>query len=227
MGESEGLPDASCRRLAVMGGVSLCVDDVSCLLEDDEWLNDKVIHFYLEYLRYNKFTEHIEDIEIVSPAVVQCLKVSRSREVVENMVAPLQLGRKKVVVLPLNNAKQDESGGTHWSIIVLTPRGGQFYHFDSLDMNRECAKVVAGKMQQQLRFPRPRFLHFKGVPQDNSFDCGLYVLLNAETSIRHFVEGRDANTFVPARKDDVRDMRKVILAVIRDVSEEQQEVESD
>ncbi len=222
------------KRLAVMGGVCIRVDDVSCLLEDGEWLGDKVIHFYLEYLRYHKFREHIEDVEVVSPPVVHCLRISKSREVAENMLAPLQLSRKKVVVLPVRgSAGQIASRGTHWSIIVLTPADGQFYHFDSLDRNRESAKAVANKVQHQLccgsrssngaRRSKPKFYHFRGIPRGSACDCGLYTLYNAEASIEHFLQGRDAGSFVPARKEDVRDMRKSILAIIRQVSEDQQE----
>ncbi len=215
-------------RLAVLGGVTLYMDDISCLFIDDDWLNDSVIHFYLEYLRYYKFQNHTENIEVLSPAVVQCIKVSTSQRVLANMVAPLKLPKKKVVVLPINNASGQKnsscSGETHWSVLVLTPADGHFYHFDSVGTNRGAAKTVAGKLQRQLSFPSPRLMHLGSATKDNSWDCGLFTLMNAERAISHLVQGRDGSDLTPARKQDVEKMREHVLKVVRDVSKEQQQV---
>ncbi len=216
-------------RLAVLGGVSLYMDDISCLFTDDDWLNDSVIHFYLEYLRYYKFHEHTEEIEVISPAVVQCLKISSSLRVLANMVAPLKLPNKKVVVLPINNASRQSpcNGGTHWSILLLTSVDGHFYHFDSVGTNRGSAKTVAGKLQRQLCFSNPRLMHLGSATQDNSWDCGLFALMNAERAIQHLLQGGEGSTLTPAKKSDVSKMREHVLQVIRDVSKEQQQMEDD
>ncbi len=214
-------------RLVVLGGVTLYMDDISCLFTDDDWLNNSVIHFYLEYLRYYKFHDHTEDIEVISPAVVQCLKVSTSQRVLANMVAPLKLPKKKVVVLPINNASRQNNScqeRTHWSILVLTPVDGHFYHFDSVGTNRGAAKTVAGKLQRQLVFSSPRLMHLGNANEDNFSDCGLFALMNVEKAISHLLQGRDGSELTTARKQDVDKMREHVLQVVRDVSKEQQQV---
>ncbi len=216
--------------LVEVGGVRLLSEDVSCLLREDQWLTDTAILFYLEYLRHYKYGESRDEVEAVSPSVVQHLKLCRSARDAEDMLAPLDLASKTVVLMPLNNADETAnyagSAGSHWSLLVLTPADGRFHHFDSLDMNHSCAKLVSNKVQQHLRFPSPRFLHFKGAPQDNPFDCGLFVLLNAGKALGHFLSGGQGRDFVPAQRGEAAGMREIVLVAAREVEEVEKDEEA-
>ncbi len=208
------------KKLAVLGDVSVRVNETYCL-EEREWLHDNLIEFYLEYLRHIKHRSHKESIEIVGPTVTQCIKMTDCPKTVREMIEPLKLHQKKLVLIPVNNANRADAEGSHWSLMVMIPSNGHFYHMDTLDMNKECAKTLAIKLCSQLEFQDPKFEHFIGTRQDNAVDCGLYVMVNADKAISHFSERPSREGFLPAEKTDISDMRPAILNVIKDVSEEQ------
>ncbi len=207
-------------KLAVLGDISVRVVETYCL-ESTEWLHDNLIEFYLEYLRHIKHKENRDKIEIVGPTVSQCIKVSNCSQTTEDMIGPLSLKDKSVVLIPVNNAGQGNSEGTHWSLLVMVPPTGRFYHLDTLDMNKDSAKVLAIKLSNQLDINSPKFLNSIGMRQDNAVDCGLYVLKNADKAMEHFVRTTSADDFHQARKDDIENMRRIILCAIEQVSDEQ------
>ena len=86
------------------GCVALTSEDVECL-QGREWLTDNVIEFYLEYLRQAKYKEHFDKIEIIGPCVAQLLKTINSKEDIIKELESLRLMQRKIVLIPVNNAK--------------------------------------------------------------------------------------------------------------------------
>ncbi len=208
-------------KLAVLGDISVRVNETYCL-ERPVWIHDNLLEFYLEYLRHVKHRSHKDDIEIVGPTVTQCIKLCDSAEVVSDMIEPLKLPEKKMVLIPVNNSVLPDSEGTHWSLLVLIPSEGYFYHLDTLDpVNRECAVRLAIKISKNMRLPSRTFENFNGTRQDNIVDCGLFVLLNADKAIDHFTSSPVRDSFEPAKKPDIANMRRIILHVIENISEQQ------
>ncbi len=212
------------KKLAVLGDVSVRVNETYCL-EQREWLHDNLIEFYLEYLRHVKYKEQKDKIEIVGPTVTQCIKMTACPKTVEEMIEPLRLKQKAVVLIPVNNADKANAEGSHWSLMVLTPCTGHFYHMDTLDLNKECAKTLAIKLCNILQLERPKFEHFIGTLQDNMVDCGLHVMLNADRAVGHFIDNDSREGFVPAGQDDMEGMRPVVLKAIKDVADMQEKEE--
>ncbi len=208
-------------KLAVLGDVSVRANETYCL-EEKAWLHDNLMEFYLEYLRHVKHKSQRDNIEIVGPTVTQCIKMSECSRVVSEMLDPLNLLEKKMVLIPVNNASQADSEGSHWSLLILVPSNGHFYHMDSLDFNKDSAVILAIKMSQQLKLQEKLFENFTGTRQDNAVDCGLYVLVNADKSISHFTENETKEGFQPAGKPDISNMRRTILHVIESISQQQE-----
>ncbi len=80
-------------------------------------------------------------MEIIGPTVSQHIKMSDCPQVVKNMIEHLKLLEKEVVLIRVNNASQADAEGSHWSLMIMIPSNGHFYHVDKLDMNKECAKT--------------------------------------------------------------------------------------
>jgi hypothetical protein len=73
-------------------------------------LNDRIIGFYFEYLHLNKF-DSANGVCFISPEVSQFLKLAQFEEI-PIFLEPLELERKEVILLAVNNAK-DPSGKTY------------------------------------------------------------------------------------------------------------------
>ncbi len=211
------------KKLAVLGDISLRVGETYCL-EHREWLHDNLLEFYLEYLRHIKHKEYKDVMEIVGPTVSQCIKMSDCSQVVKNMIEPLKLPEKKVVLIPVNNASQADAEGSHWSLMIMIPSNSHFYHIDTLDMNKDCATTLAIKLCSQMKFQEPKLEHYIGTRQDNAVDCGLYVLVNADKAIGHFSTNQTREGFKPAVKSDISHFRSKILRIIKAIADEQGQV---
>jgi len=205
-------------ELAVLG-MSLRVDETYCL-EGHEWLHDNLIQFYLEYLRRVKFAERKDDIEIVGPAVTQLVKMVDDPDILK----ALNLLEKMLVLIPLNDAKLANDEGTHWSLIVMTPNkeNVSFYHLDSMgDMNKDAAMRIVQRFCRSLNVCKPYLWHYDKKHQENAFDCGLFVMCNAEKAMQHFLSHTGKEGFQPATQADIVGMRGRVLKMIKAVAKDQ------
>ena len=102
-------------------GDSLIRESDLNLLSGPHWLNDRVISFYFEYLHLHKF-ESASGVCFISPEVSQFLKLANFEEI-PIFLEPLELERKDVILMAVNNAK-DPSGEPSfrklWSSRLLT-----------------------------------------------------------------------------------------------------------
>lgn len=168
------------------------------ILDGPFWLNDRVIGFYFEHLYRSCFTSSSSKVALLSPEVSQFLKFVSDDEV-SAFVGPLDLEAKDVIATAVNNESDpSRPGGSHWSLLVYSGQSRQFYHMDSSQgMNRDHAVATAKKIHHFLvKKERESGLNlffdfmFKEVGvagQTNGHDCGIHVLYNAETALRHFL----------------------------------------
>ncbi len=75
-------------KVAILEGIRLTNDDIQCL-RPKEWLIDNVIEFSLQHQRNFIYTEHKNEIEIVSPAVVHAIKLQDRNDVNTQMLKPI------------------------------------------------------------------------------------------------------------------------------------------
>lgn len=155
--------------------------DVS-LLEGPHWLNDQVIGFAFEYFSAERFRVLGETIIFISPEVTQFIKYASSHEELAVFLEPLGLPSRHWVFLAVNDNSNQTAGGSHWSLLVYHHHSSQFSHYDSQNgSNSLHACRIASKLEPFLCGRRKAVFVEEPCPaQQNSYDCGMYVICIAE-----------------------------------------------
>ncbi|WP_259668029.1 Ulp1 family isopeptidase [Rhizobium lentis] len=122
---------------------------------------------------------------LVAPAVVHFLQMARNpAEAATAFHDIIDDGRPSFVFLPVNNAGPG-SGGTHWSLLFVDLRERQpvAYHYDSCGtLNSAIAQGLAARLGARL--DRVRMAQ-----QDNSYDCGIFVVDATRALAARLAEG--------------------------------------
>ncbi|CAN9506574.1 unnamed protein product [Ophioblennius macclurei] len=155
--------------------------DVS-LLEGPCWLNDQVIGFAFEYFAAERFRVLREALIFISPEVTQFIKCALCPDELAVFLEPLDLASRRWVFLAVNDNSSQTAGGTHWSLLLYHHASNRFAHYDSQNgSNSLHARRIAAKLEPFLGAGRkPPFVEEDCPPQQNSYDCGMYVICIAE-----------------------------------------------
>lgn len=92
-------------------------------------------------------------------------------------------------------------GGSHWSLLAISSEHGVALHYDSLNgCNEGEARATTAKLSTLLRARISHILINKGLAfysmptpqQDNSSDCGVYVLLATNVLVQRLLDPMDS-----------------------------------
>lgn len=171
-------PQLKNREINTDSNMSLCLSVLQL-----DWLTDSALQFYFNLLT----TKVIKpDIYLMNPVIAQAIKCL---EDTDDLITPLDLQSKSYIIIPINDASRvDTLGGTHWSLLLYIKDQQSYYYFDSLHShNYKHAQVVANKVSKYLSACSQKpTLSIEQVPvpqQNNTFDCGIYVLLFTDTVV--------------------------------------------
>lgn len=94
-------------------------------------------------------------------------------------------------MIPITNATSISSTGDHWSLLVWYPHHegeecDRFLHFDSIPSHNEgSARQTMEKVATVFGLQNIRLFEGESPKQNNSCDCGMYVLAAEEFIARH------------------------------------------
>eukprot|EP00924_Labyrinthula_sp_SR-Ha-C_P013726 snap_masked-scaffold_5-processed-gene-11.11-mRNA-1 protein AED:0.34 eAED:1.00 QI:0/-1/0/1/-1/1/1/0/214 len=169
-----------------LGNVVLYQKDID-LLKPGSWLNDSCIQFGFELLkrRYEEI-----DVFFVDPGVVFMLSVLREKEILgeENREIREKIQERRLVLFPVvGGADVDKGGGVHWSLLVYEKATKKFFNLDS---NRSFNYVQVEALVDKLStfIGKPRIENIKTPQQENSFDCGIFLLCFADILLEKYQE---------------------------------------
>ena len=183
------------KKVLAYHDVLLYESDVALLTRRDAWLNDTVLHFYLQYLTH---TCASSDVLLMDPSVVSCLvhQCDDEDEYVELAQGVGDLATRRLCVLPVADNATLDCGSSHWSVLLYSD--GRFRHVDSrAGHNRSAAHRVAVAFERLLEAVGRTDGHGASVcveevadapQQPNGYDCGMYVLLVAEYCCKQYNE---------------------------------------
>ncbi|XP_040269616.1 sentrin-specific protease 8 [Bufo bufo] len=168
-------------------GDSLLRSSDVALLDAPHWLNDNIIGFIFEFLASKLPPSTTEKVALLSPEVSQFIKCcgTDAREFLE----PLELLKKELVLLPVNDNAGTEAGGTHWSLLAYLRSVREFLHYDSAPgTNAPHARLMA-KNLSSLLVGNPCYREEEAPAQHNSYDCGMYVVCVAQALCEQYFRG--------------------------------------
>lgn len=158
------------------------------LLRPGHWLNDSVLGFWQEFLSSAPPPEGFggrEELLFIDPAAACCISSETDPEDLHDMLEPLELPKRSLVLVPVSDRTDRGSGsGSHWSLLALRAEPRQAEYYDSLGTgNLASATRIAENMSTM--FPGLSTVRVcEAGKQDNSHDCGVFVALFAEALCR-------------------------------------------
>lgn len=152
------------------------------LLEGPHWLNDQVIGFAFEYFSSERFRDLKDSVVFISPEVTQFIKCASSMDELALFLEPLALSSRRWVFLAVNDNSNQTAGGTHWSLLLYHHSNNRFAHYDSQNgSNSLHAKRIAHKLEPFVgSSSKALFVEEQCPSQQNSYDCGMYVMCVCE-----------------------------------------------
>ncbi|KAG7343259.1 Ulp1 protease family protein [Nitzschia inconspicua] len=174
------------------------------LVVENDWLNDSIMHFYLELLQQESSEGHdyFMDPSVVSFFMQHCNDHEDIEDFVTSAPFPKDHGRIFIAVNDKMSAAADSGAswmqhaprgcataqGTHWSLLLMTigtlPSADKIsvgaYHFDSHgECNLKVAVEIATKIAKYIYKSNARVISCKTPQQVNGYDCGIHVLTAA------------------------------------------------
>ncbi|CAO3621137.1 unnamed protein product [Cunninghamella blakesleeana] len=143
-------------------------------LKKGQWLNDKIVEFYMEYMERTKVPT---DILLLRPAMVHLLTYIPGDPKDLQGVLP-QIENRKIIFIPINDGSATKANdGTHWSLLVYYKSMKSFFYYDSLNTtNIHSAKYTAKRVISLLEMDNYEFKVISSPQQEGSTDCGLMIL---------------------------------------------------
>ncbi|KAL0735214.1 hypothetical protein Bca4012_011424 [Brassica carinata] len=194
------------------------------ILNGPNFLNDRVIEFYLSYLS----TLHTSPtISLIPPSIAFWISNCPDTESLKDFMKPLRLRDSVLVILPVNDNLDVElaGGGLHWSLLVYHKEANSFFHHDSfMGSNRWSARQLYQAVSPFVSDgDAAAYRECSDTPQQkNGYDCGVYLLATAQVICKWFSSGGmknldelwlgDVKKNVP---DVVNHLREEILGLIK------------
>ena len=198
------------RILVTYKSCSIKQSDIDTL-SDYQYLNDLIISFYYEILN-EKYDNN--DIILLDPAVSMSIIFDQDLEDIKLCIFdPLNMSNKKYIFVPINDNTKIEykTSGSHWALNIIDVNNNTIYYLDSMLGNISNAKVSVRKFEK-LFGKKFNFVYaLENTYQNNSSDCGMFVLGFTETFLKYLKEKNfNQNSLNNIKFDDIlKDSEKV------------------
>ncbi|KAM4039005.1 sentrin-specific protease 8 [Anomaloglossus baeobatrachus] len=174
-------------RVVLSYGDSLLRSSDVALLDAPHWLNDNIIGFTFEFLASTLAPSTAERVALLSPDVSQFIKCCGKDA--PDFLQPLELPKKDLILLPVNDNAGTQAGGSHWSLLAYFCTVREFLHYDSSPgTNTPHAQLMARNLSSILG-GNPHYREEEAPTQHNSYDCGMYVVCVAQALSEQYFRG--------------------------------------
>ena len=194
--------------------------DIS-LFNSNQWLNDQCINFFYEYLAETAG----RDCVLMDPAAVFMMLLEDDIDDLRASLRRLEISEDSYIFCPINDNLDPDTParGSHWSLCVYAR--GRAYYYDSTGTsatNYSNARNIAYKLSQLLHQPKPNLTQVTlKYPQNNSSDCGVYVLMITREIVIRLEDGFNEDILLLKNIQDsifpraAQNLRKEIKSIIQ------------
>ena len=177
------------------------------LFRDGQWLNDHAILFCYEYFHFvgvmagSETPLKNDNVLFVHPANTMLLQYG-DEEDFENLIRSLELKKRELIFIPVNNDTGGMCDGSHWSVLVYEAQKNRFISFDSMGKNsatKGAAISIFKNLCSRLYGHQAEFVDACAPKQTNGYDCGMYVICISEFVAASFI--RDQALLVHDKED--------------------------
>ena len=198
-------------------GTNITAKDIKTL-ENGQWVCDEIISLFLAFMREDQ-TMKDKKILLVNPSATFILKECEDKKVVNDLKKDLRINEMEWVFYPINNNKKsDNAGGTHWSLLLFSKKENRYYHYDPIEgKNNNHAKELVVNTLDLNNFRLgglPEFKEIKSLRQENSYDCGPYIMLYIREIVNNIIAGNAHNSYF-FNKDEATKFRVQLHEIIR------------
>lgn len=158
---------------------------------------------------------------LLGPEVTQAIKMLESFEEVNAIfLDPLNpSGRSHIMFALNNNSSRVDAGGSHWSFGVYSKPENTFFHFDSShNFNAKPFSTLVQILKKCFDCETAEKVTVDCLQQDNSHDCGIFVLCHADIVCQQIVKGETISSLkkLPLKKVGVK--RSEVLQTVQSLA---------
>ncbi|KAA8909323.1 Ulp1 protease family protein [Sphaerosporella brunnea] len=145
-------------------------------LAPGQWLTDTVLEFWETYLEFEELSKHpASRVLFIRPALVAMIRhVDQAKDAIMPLLEDCHDATH--LFIPVNDGGSTTSG-SHWSLLVLSMNDRVAFHYDSVcNYHHSTAVTIIQNLGSVLGLDL-KLVEMKNTPQqDNTWDCGVYVL---------------------------------------------------
>ena len=172
--------------LLTYGSCTLRSSDIS-LVSPNHWLNDQIILFYFEYLQ--SIIPNLSCL-LIDPSTSFILLIEEDEEDLIEGLSQITFEHKRFLFFPINNhLDPGVNGGSHWTLLIVDLDQKKSFYYDSMNtkgQNFKNAKLINRKLASYLHVDETKIVCVRiERPQNNSSDCGVFVLMITEFVYRN------------------------------------------
>lgn len=129
---------------------------------------------------------------------------------------PLDVKERNFLIFPINDNSKNQVGGSHWSFLVYSKPDKTFYHFDSSGSSNYyvCSKLV-NIIKSCLKLSSEKIEQVECLQQNNSYDCGIYVLCHADSVCKTIMKSKTLKGIKKICYKTVLSKRSELLDIIK------------
>lgn len=153
-------------------------------LKSCEWINDTLLYLAgrkIEIKYQKEIEENHKNFMFYPPNTLELVRFI-DKSMVLDIIKYWNVFNSKYVFLPLNDGGFGNDQGSHWSLVIWDTQFSPneinfFYNFDSIGGTAtRMAKSVCKQLCNYYGVSSFKFFAPRSPQQDNSYDCGLFVV---------------------------------------------------
>jgi sentrin-specific protease 8 len=143
-----------------------------------------------------------------------------SDDVREIFLNPQNCDDRNLIIFALNDSSTFDSSGTHWSLLAFSRNEDKFFHFDSMGGgNNSQSRKLVNILKAALDVKSAEIVQVDCLQQNNSYDCGIFVLCLAKNICIHFLKHRRVADVKRLKIEEIYKKRNHLLEIIKNLKE--------